>query len=224
MLLLSRKSSSEGGFRYKARWVARGDLQKRGEDFTDTFALAGDYNIYKLVASYAAAENASIHALDITTAFLNAEIDLPDVVTALPPFFFPTGFTNPVGVLKKGLYGLRQSPKLFVDHLTRVMKDLGYVQLVSAPMLFKKSIVVGGEQRLILVTFYVDDGLGVEAGGVRVRVEEPKETFVEDIQAKFACKVKDLTRGAVVLGMEMQWNRSEGQMKVAVGQKVDEPV
>lgn len=137
IFIISKKRTDEGGWRYKARWVVRGDLQRENE-FGDTFALAGDYSTYRLLMAFAAAQTSSITALDITSAFLSAKIDVPNIVVQLPTFFPTPGFFDPVGVLLKALYGLRQAPLLFHNHLKSCMIKVGYKNLTCAPMLFYK--------------------------------------------------------------------------------------
>ena len=56
--------------RYKARWVIRGDQQKEGVDYTETFATVVKPMSYKLIFAIAAALDWEIDQMDVKTAFL----------------------------------------------------------------------------------------------------------------------------------------------------------
>jgi hypothetical protein len=238
IFIISKKRSAEGGWRYKARWVVRGDMQRAGE-FEDTFALAGDYASYRLLMALAASSTSSLSALDITSAFLAAKIDKPNIVVQLPTFFPTKGFTHPVGVLLKALYGLRQAPLLFHNHLRSCMIKVGYTNLICAPMLFYKqaeppSRIEGGNLAKptspdILATFFVDDGEGVtmedrmdnkvvgnrDKGGV-------DGTFVEDVRKHFPLKEKDLRQDTLILGMVVRWDPNQHSVKISVPARIEE--
>lgn len=136
IFIISKRRTVEGGWKYKARWVMRGDLQHERE-FDNAFALAGDYASYRLLVALAAPATSTITAFDITRAFLSAKIDKPNIVVQLPTSFPSPGFIGPVRALK-ALRGLRQAPLLFHNPLRNCMIKIGYVKLVCAPMLFYK--------------------------------------------------------------------------------------
>ena len=63
--------------REKARWVAKGFLQKYGETFRDTFAPMSKLTTIRLLMLFCACFGFIAHQIDIETAFLNAELDYP---------------------------------------------------------------------------------------------------------------------------------------------------
>ena len=98
--------------RNKARWVARGFLQRYGKDFGQTWASVVKAMTYRLLFAFAVANGWYIRQGDIKTAFLNGDIEEEIYVIQ------PTGFEimdengKPfVCKLKKALYGLKQAAR-----------------------------------------------------------------------------------------------------------------
>eukprot|EP00961_Rhodomonas_salina_P139181 1872930-Rhodomonas_salina.1 len=60
--------------KYKARLVAKGFVQQKGTDFTESYAPTSAVAIRSTIA-IATAYDLEIEHLDVTQAFLNAEID-----------------------------------------------------------------------------------------------------------------------------------------------------
>ena len=70
------KRGSDGSIvRYKARWVIRGDQQREGIDFNETFATVVKPMSYKLIFAIAAALDWEIDQMDVKTAFLYGKVE-----------------------------------------------------------------------------------------------------------------------------------------------------
>jgi hypothetical protein len=67
-------ANGELRIRYKARWVAKGYLQRHGIDFDQIWASVVKLMIYKVLFAYAVANQWHIRQGDVKTAFLNGEI------------------------------------------------------------------------------------------------------------------------------------------------------
>jgi hypothetical protein len=111
-----------------------------------------DRTSFRAVLSEAAAEDYELVSLDITGAFLHGDIDR-DIYVRLPEPL-RSRFPGKVARLVKGLYGLRQAPRIFnkkLDHhLTQVM---GWEVSPDDPCLYRHET---DEGRLI-ASFHVDD-------------------------------------------------------------------
>ncbi|CAM9588974.1 unnamed protein product, partial [Heterosigma akashiwo] len=92
--------------------------------------------------------------LDISTAFLNSDID-GDVYVKQPPGFIDKDHPNKVWKLKKALYGLRQSPKLWYNTLHEFLLEQNFVRSDYESCLYTCKNSVTGEDAMIAV--YVDD-------------------------------------------------------------------
>lgn len=61
--------------RRKARVVAKGFAQRPGIDFNDTFAPVARLNSFRLLMALSEEFDMDIHQVDVTTAYLNGNID-----------------------------------------------------------------------------------------------------------------------------------------------------
>ena len=96
--------------RYKARLVARGFSQQYGIDYEETFAPVVRMESLRILLAIAAAEDLEIHQMDVITAYLAGELQ-EEVYMATP-----TGLSSSTGKvckLRKGLYGLKQSARVW---------------------------------------------------------------------------------------------------------------
>ena len=113
---------------------------------------------------------------DIKTAFITAKIKGPPVFVKIPTGtepFQPKGHTaeNSVWKLKKALYGLRQSPRIFNESLHNELANLGLTQSKIDSCLYSLKIsrdrkttppevlqlIKDGEDAYLYCTIYVDD-------------------------------------------------------------------
>ncbi|CAI7782808.1 unnamed protein product, partial [Closterium sp. NIES-53] len=95
------KTKADGTYeKHKARWVVRGFDQTHGIDYTLTFAPVSRHTNVRLVLCEAAAKNFPLQQIDVSNAFLYADVDAEIYVEY--PHTYPT---NPPSVckLKKSL-------------------------------------------------------------------------------------------------------------------------
>jgi Reverse transcriptase (RNA-dependent DNA polymerase) len=105
------KLNSDGSVEcYKAQLVAKDFSQKPHLDYTETFAPVAKFASFWTVLAIAAAEDMEIDDMDISTAFLNGDLD-EEIYMAQPEGFAAPGQEHLVCHLKKSLYGLKQSPR-----------------------------------------------------------------------------------------------------------------
>ena len=178
-MFLKTKTKPDGSFdKIKARLVADGKHQFAGLYDLIASAMVSLKGVFLLfnIASYYGAILASI---DITGAFLNAGFTAQDPtvrmmidrVTAaqwaeLDPSCIPflTHKGELILTLDKFLYGLKQSPLKFQQHLTAALKEDGYAQLQQDECLFIRRTKHG----FCLLSTHVDDILIVSTHQVLV--------------------------------------------------------
>ncbi|WKA05207.1 hypothetical protein VitviT2T_023186 [Vitis vinifera] len=139
--------------RYKAHLVARGFTQTYGIDYTETFAPVAKLNTIRVLLSLAANLDWSLHQFDIKNVFLHGELK-EEVFMTLPPGFCKEKEETRVCKLKKSLYGLKQSPRVWFDRFAKVIKNQGYQQGQSDHTMFFKQSNNG---RMTILIVYVDD-------------------------------------------------------------------
>jgi hypothetical protein len=140
--------------KYKARLVAKGYTQKEGIDFTQTYSPTASKSTIRLLISVAALKGYSISQLDISNAYLHADIDEEIFMVQ------PEGFTQLskngeklVCRLKKSLYGLKQSARNWNSLLDKWFKSNGFTQSIVDPCLY----VYNHDGIYMALAVYVDD-------------------------------------------------------------------
>ena len=111
------KTRADGSIeRYKARLVAQDFWQKYGDDYDETFCPVVRLESLRTLITLAVQLGLKLHQVDVTTAFLNGELE-EEVYMQQPKGFITDGKENLVCKLRKSIYGLKQSPVL--EHCTK---------------------------------------------------------------------------------------------------------
>lgn len=134
---------------YKARICAQGFRQTYGLNFQATYAPTGRPSSLRLFMAHAATCDLKIHQLDVCSAFLTCDLD--EVVTLLPPSGYPA-IPNTVFELKKAIYGLKQSPRVWYLRLSKFLNSRGFNTAKFDPCVFWR-----GGQAPTWIFIHVDD-------------------------------------------------------------------
>ncbi len=137
--------------KFKARITPKGFKQRHSIDFFEVFASTGKYKSLRAMLSIAARRDMELQQLDVPQAFTQAKLD--EVVY----MEMPQGFEVPgmVCLLKKSLYGLKQSPRNWYKLVSAfIIHELGFTACISDPCLFYKESKSG---KLIILFLFVDD-------------------------------------------------------------------
>jgi hypothetical protein len=179
--------------RLKARLAIRGFLQKLGLDYVVTYSPVVHIESVRLILLIAMFLSLECKHIDFVTAFLNGE--LLDVVIY---FEQPEGYADGTDrVCRKGLYGLKQTSKIWNDTLHKVLIELGFMQCTfDAGVYWRRRA-----GRVVFLTVYVDD---IVIAGVPADID----AVVGELAARF--KLKNLGRVHHLLGMEV--NNKPGRM------------
>lgn len=111
MWIFSRKRDEHNRIiRHKARWVAFGNHQINGVDYSDTYASVGKINSLRILLSLCLSKSMFVRQFDVKMAFLNG--DMKDIVYArqVRGFEHPTKH-NLVWLLNRSLYGTKQAAR-----------------------------------------------------------------------------------------------------------------
>jgi hypothetical protein len=114
-------------------------------DYTETYASVMHKSSLRYLLALAARRRWHAHSWDIETAFLNAELqdriymEIPEGIDALPDSVF---------LLKRSIYGLKQSPRLWMMELRSSLEEIGFRRTIDHSIYVKDNAIVG---------VYVDD-------------------------------------------------------------------
>jgi hypothetical protein len=164
----------------KARICCRGDQEPDSSVF-DTYAPVVSWTTVRLLYIMTLKLGLTTKQVDYTNAFVQADIHNEEVYVCMPRGFAIEG---KVLKLKKSLYGLRESPKNFFEHLKSKLLDNGFEQSSEDPCLFKSENVI--------CLVYVDDCLffsakeeyidakidGLRQSGLLLEVEDDVSGFL----------------------------------------------
>ena len=185
-----KKDSSGRIVRYKSRWVIQGFSQILGLDYLETFSTTCRPETYRLVLVYSVLMGWLIDQYDVKNAFVHALIDCE--LYAIQP----TGFirdSSKVCRILKALYGLKQSPRLWYQHLSKILQQFGFT-----PFPFDDGVFVH-LQKKIIICVHVDDLL--VTGAYRSLVDSIMTEISKHI------KIKSLGPVSTFLGNEIEINR-----------------
>jgi hypothetical protein len=138
--------------KYKARMVAKGFRQQAGIDYEETFSPVVNHVTIRYVFSLCAPLKLKIRQYDVSTAFLNGDIDV-EIYVKQPEGFITPGSEHLVLRLHKALYGLKQSARLWNRDLHQTLLSSGFSSLPSDSAVYIRSSPRG----LIIILLWVDD-------------------------------------------------------------------
>ena len=170
--------------RFKARLEAKGYTQKEGMNFNEVFSPI--------------VEHRSIRVLLATVVLLNLKLEKLDVKTAeqiymhQPEGFIISGNEDHVCLLKKSLYGLKQSPRQWYKRFDTFMISNGYHRSEYDNCVYHKEVFDGS---FIYLLLYVDDML--------IAYKNMSEFNMLKTQLQGEFEMKDLGAVKKILGTEI---------------------
>lgn len=112
--------------KYKACLIARGDHQKYGLDYQETFAPVARMDSFRLLFSIAVNDDLHIHQMDVSTAFLGSL--LKETIYMRMPRPWSDQFPNKVFKLHRSVYGLKQASRKWYQVLDDFLISIGFVR------------------------------------------------------------------------------------------------
>lgn len=152
--------------RHKARLVILGCKQRPGEDYDQTFAPVAKLTTVRALLVVTAMKGWLAIQMDVSNAFLHGDL-MEEIYMKLPPGYthygcrmnstYATAIPTPdptfVCKLKKTIYGLKQSPRLWFCKLTTTLIQDGFLQSKADHSLFTKT----SSTDITIILIYVDD-------------------------------------------------------------------
>ena len=183
--------------RFKARWCCRGDQEIVTDDSMDSYAATLRMVSLRTLFAKAAKHKQRVHCVDVKNAYLNSIY--PD---SAPPIYLrqPKGYVDParpnhVLRLRKGLYGLRISGRLWADDFSGTLKKLRYERFNYEPCMYRRWS--DELQTFTFLAHYVDD----------VYITGPTDEFIEHAkeELKQYYELSDQGLAEFALGITVEW-------------------
>jgi hypothetical protein len=203
------KHNADGSIdRYKARLVARGFTQTEGVDYNETYAPVVKMTSIRVLLSIVAIHDLELHQMDVKTAFLNGVLE-EEIYMQQPEGFVQSGKEHLVCKLKRTLYGLKQSPRVWYQTIDKFFADMGFKRVEGDYGLY----VIWNEDVKCIIALYVDDLL-LACNSVGY-MEELKHALHNEYE------MKDLGQAKYVLGIEIERQRSRREIYLSQQQYIE---
>lgn len=177
---------------FKSRLVAKGYSQREGIYYNEILAPVVKHVSIRVLLQIVAAEDLEFEQLDVKTAFLHGELE-EVIYMSQPEGYEVEGREDWVYLLKKSLYGLKQSPRQWNQKFNDFMISRG----------FTRSSV----DSCVYLLLYVDDMLVASKSMQEIKI------LKKDLGTVF--EMKDLGPAKKILGMEITRNRKELRLELS---------
>lgn len=199
--MFKKKLSQTNETSYKARLVVRGCAQRQGIDYQETFSPVVKYNSIRYLLSLAASEGLRITHMDVTTAYLNGELE-EDIYVKPPDEIEGSHKLEGVWKLKKAMYGLKQSGRVWNKKLDTILREYGLEKSKADPCIYHRKL----SGKRLIVAIYVDDLL------IFSKEKHEEKRLKKSLQQKF--EMKDLGNAKQFLGINIERNERHGNIHI----------
>lgn len=191
------KENADGTInKFKARLVARGFNQVKGESYDEVFAPVIRLSTLRIVFAIATERDLDLYQMDVTTAYLNGT--LQDEIYMEIPSGLDENKTEKVCKLKKGLYGLKQSARIWYATIKKELEKLEFKMIDSSPCVF----LYDKNHIYMIICLYVDDILWA-TNSTEIAFEK-----MNRLNEKF--EIKFIGEAKYLLGWEIARNKNKG--------------
>jgi hypothetical protein len=176
--------------KYKTRLVAKGYIQKEGEDLFDTYSHVARLTTIRILLSLGTSHGLLIHHMDVKTTFLNGELE-DKIYMAQPDGFIVKGQEDKVCKLVKSLYGLKQAPKQWHEKFDVTLISADFSVNEADRYIYYRLV----EGQGVILCLYVDDIL---IFGISLDVINEVKTFLYQ-----SFDMKDMGEADVILNIKL---------------------
>ena len=138
--------------KFKCRYCGKGFLQKKGKHYICAHAPVAAGMSTRIIVAIATELGWPLHGMDVSNAYLNADLDARIVLFVAPPatISVPRGY----GLrLLKGLYGTMQGGNRWAVHKHKKLVQLGYARNPSEPCMYHRH----DDHGFVIMSIVVDD-------------------------------------------------------------------
>jgi transposase InsO family protein len=201
--ILTYKYNGRGAIvRRKGRLVGKGYSQVEGLDFYEVFAPVVKFSSIRLLLALTAMNAWYLHQMDVKTAFLHGDLDVP-IYMEQPEGFVEDGKEHLVCRLKKSLYGTKQAGRQWYQRMNEVLLRMSFYHLEADHCVY----VFKDSSTIIILTLYVDDLLLISNS------LEKMTQFKKKLSVIF--HMKDLGEASYVLGLQIRRDRDSHSLSIS---------
>jgi hypothetical protein len=142
--------------RNKSRFVAQWYSQKEGIDYEETFATVARLEAIRILLAFSMAKGFKLYQMDVKSAFLNGVL-VEVVYVRQPPGFESEKYPHRVFKLRKPLYGLKQTLRVWYGRLRGFLFERGCETWMVDQTLFLLK-----QDKILIVQLYVAEENGRE--------------------------------------------------------------
>ena len=183
--------------RYKGRLVAKGYSQTEEIDYNEIFSPVVKHVSIRLMLSIVENLNLELEQMDVKTDFLHGSLE-ERILMEQPEGFIKPGTENKVCLLRKSLYGLKQSPRRWNHRFNCFMKDQLFKRCSKDLCVYMRDVQT---DKAIYLLLYVDDML-IASENKKV-IKELKEKMSGEFE------MKDMGKASRILGMDILRDREK---------------
>jgi hypothetical protein len=190
--------------KHKARLVARGNRQRYGIDYEETYAPVARYASIRCVLAIVAHYDLELHQMDVKSAYLNGDLQ-ETIYMRQPEGYVQKGKESLVLKLHKSLYGLKQAGRTWNTKMDSTLKSHGFTALDADQCIYIRR----QHSIFLLVSLYVDDLLIACNQLVELKL------FKQQLTSEF--DMEDLGEASFVLGIEIVRDRATRALTIRQG-------
>jgi Reverse transcriptase (RNA-dependent DNA polymerase) len=180
---------------HRARLVAQGNYQIEGVNVFDTFAPVARLTSIRTVLALAAHLDWEIHQVDVRSVYLYGELTPDEVIYLKPPPGMSVCKPDEILLLRKAIYGLKQSGRRWYQVLKNILLLLGLKRCnVDAAVFYRH-----GPAGTLILLAHVDD-LTIAASNIKL-IKEFKSGIKSHVE------ITDLGEIHWLLGIEVRRDR-----------------
>lgn len=187
----------------KAQLVVKGFTQREGIDYEEIFSPVVKHTSIRVLLSLTEAYDLELEQLDVKTAFLHGDL-YETIYMHQPPSYVIQGQENKVCLLKKSLYGLKQSPRQWYLKFDSFITSCGFSRSKMDHCVYMKHLE---NKHPIYLLLYVDDML--LASKDKHKIKELKN----QLKSKF--EMKELGAAKRILDIDIKRNRKQGILSLS---------
>jgi hypothetical protein len=198
--VFKKKLNVEGKVEKHKSWlVAKGYSQVEGIDFGEIFSHVSKLTSIRFVLSIVVSFDFELEQMDAKTPFLHGDLE-EEIYMKQLEVFAGKGKKELVCKLKKSMYGLKKSPRMWYQNFDTCILGLGFrISKAYHCMYFK---LVG--DCLIYLILYVDDMLFIGNN----------KEIIQDVKTQLSSKLDMKDLGVVNFNLGMKIKRNRKKMKL----------